>query len=102
DKDGGEGRVQNIIVADESAQIRLTFWNEDVDKIKDLHEGDVVSVTHAYAKEGFRGGVEVHVGRKAEIKINPRGSPLKKLDLSDLASVPSLGASGPGQGWRRG
>jgi len=95
DKDGGEGRVQNLVIADESAQIRLTFWNEDVDKIKAIKEGDVIRVTHAYAKEGFRGGVEVHVGRKAEIKINPRGSPLKKLDLTDLASVPSLGASGP-------
>jgi len=85
DKDGGEGRVQNIIVADESAQIRLTFWNEDVDRIKDLQEGDVVSVTHAYAKEGFRGGVEVHLGRRAEIEINPKGSPLEQLDLSDLS-----------------
>jgi replication factor A1 len=95
DRDGGEGRVQNIIIADESAQIRLTFWNEDVDKIKDLKEGNVIRVAHAYAKEGFRGGVETHVGRRAEIKINPRGSPLKKLDLSNLASLPSLGTPGP-------
>jgi replication factor A1 len=95
EKEGGEGRVQNLIVADESAQIRLTFWNEDVDKIKDIKEGDVIRVTHAYAKEGFRGGVEVHVGRRAEIKVNPRGSSLKKLDLSDLASSPSLDAFEP-------
>ncbi|MFX1264333.1 MAG: OB-fold nucleic acid binding domain-containing protein [Promethearchaeota archaeon] len=95
DREGGEGRVQNVIIADETAQIRLTFWNEDVDKIKKIKEGDVIRVTHAYAKEGFRGGVEVHVGRRAEIKINPRDSPLKKLNLSDLASVPSLGAPGP-------
>ncbi|MFW9886543.1 MAG: OB-fold nucleic acid binding domain-containing protein [Candidatus Thorarchaeota archaeon] len=85
-RDGGKGRVQNVIIADETAQIRLTFWNDDVDKIKSLDEGDVVSVTHAYAKEGFRGGVEVHVGRLAEIEINPKGSRLEQMELTDLSS----------------
>ncbi|MFW9845840.1 MAG: OB-fold nucleic acid binding domain-containing protein, partial [Candidatus Thorarchaeota archaeon] len=63
DRDGGEGHVQNIIIADESGQTRLTFWNKDVEKIEKLKEGDIVSVSHAYAKDGYRGGVEVHVGR---------------------------------------
>ncbi|MHA2354127.1 MAG: DUF2240 family protein [Candidatus Thorarchaeota archaeon] len=94
DRDGKEGRVQNIIIADESAQIRLTFWNEDVDKIKDLNEGDVIIVTHAYAKEGFRGGVEVHVGRRAEIEINPKGSRLEQVELTELSLQPKTQPAG--------
>ncbi|MFQ5832763.1 MAG: DUF2240 family protein [Candidatus Thorarchaeota archaeon] len=94
DREGGEGRVQNIIIADETAQIRLTFWNEDVEKIESLQEGDIISVTHAYAKEGFRGGVEVHAGRKAEIEINPKGSRLEQLALSDLSLQPRSIAAG--------
>ncbi|MGD9381630.1 MAG: OB-fold nucleic acid binding domain-containing protein [Candidatus Thorarchaeota archaeon] len=94
DRDGKEGRVQNIIIADETAQVRLTFWNEDVDKIKDLNEGDVIVVTHAYAKEGFRGGVEVHVGRRAEIEINPKGSRLEQLELTELSSQPKTQPAG--------
>ncbi|MFW9802895.1 MAG: OB-fold nucleic acid binding domain-containing protein, partial [Candidatus Thorarchaeota archaeon] len=82
DRGGKEGRVQNIIIADETAQIRLTFWNEDVDKIADLKVDDVVSVKHVYAKEGYRGGVEIHMGRAAEVVINPKGSKLEKLKVS--------------------
>jgi replication factor A1 len=94
DRDGKEGRVQNVIIADETAQVRLTFWNEDVDKIKTLGEGDVVFVTHAYAKEGFRGGVEIHVGRRAEIEINPKGSRLEQLELTELSSQPKTQPAG--------
>ena len=94
EKDDGKGRVQNVVIADESAQIRLTFWNEDVDKIKTLKEGDVIMVTHAYAKEGFRGGVEVHVGRRAEIEINPKGSRLEQLELTDLSLQPKTQPAG--------
>jgi replication factor A1 len=94
DRDGGKGRVQNVIIADETAQVRLTFWNEDVDKIKALDEGDVIVVTHAYAKEGFRGGVEVHVGRRAEIEINPKGSRLEQLELTELSSQPKTQPAG--------
>ncbi|MFW9863358.1 MAG: OB-fold nucleic acid binding domain-containing protein [Candidatus Thorarchaeota archaeon] len=93
-RDGGKGRVQNVIIADETAQIRLTFWNEDVDKIKSLDEGDVVSVTHAYAKEGFRGGVEVHIGRRAEIEVNPKGSRLEQMELTELSSRPAAHPAG--------
>jgi replication factor A1 len=93
-RDGGKGRVQNVIIADETAQVRLTFWNEDVDKIKALDEGDVISVSHAYAKEGFRGGVEVHVGKRAEIEINPKGSRLEQMELTELSSRPKMQPAG--------
>jgi hypothetical protein len=39
-------------------------------------------------KEGYRGGVEYQVGRKAEIEINPKGSKLKKLDISQVSLQP--------------
>jgi replication factor A1 len=94
DRDGRKGRVQNVIIADETAQVRLTFWNEDVDKIKTLDEGDVIIVTHAYAKEGFRGGVEIHVGRRAEIEINPKGSRLEQVELTELSSQPRMQPAG--------
>ena len=92
-KDGSEGRVRNIIIADESGQTRVTFWNDDVDKIESLKEGQVIRVLHGYVKEGYRGGVEFHVGRKAEIHINPKGSKLKKLDVSQIAQQPLARAS---------
>ncbi|MFW9793561.1 MAG: OB-fold nucleic acid binding domain-containing protein [Candidatus Thorarchaeota archaeon] len=84
-RDGDEGRVRNVVLADESSKVRVTFWNDDVDKIKDIKDGDIIKILHGYVKEGFRGGVEFQVGRKAEITINPKGSKLKKLDVSQIS-----------------
>lgn len=92
-KDDKEGRVRNLILADESSNTRVTFWNEDIDKIEDVKEGDIIKILHGYVKEGYRGGVEFHVGRKAEIKINPKGSKLKKLDVSQVSLQPLTKAS---------
>ncbi|MHA1951749.1 MAG: OB-fold nucleic acid binding domain-containing protein [Candidatus Thorarchaeota archaeon] len=87
-KDNKEGRVRNLILADESGQTRVTFWNDDVDKIVDIKEDDIVKILHGYVKEGYRGGIEFQVGKKAEIEINPKGSKLKKLDVSQVSLQP--------------
>jgi replication factor A1 len=92
-KDNREGRVRNLVMADESGKTRVTFWNDDIDKIEDIKEGDIIRILHGYVKEGYRGGVEFQVGRKAEIKINPKGSKLKKLDVSQLSLQPLTKAS---------
>ena len=92
-RDGSEGRVRNIIIADESGKTRVTFWNDDVDKIDELEEEHIIRIRHGYVKEGYRGGVEFHVGRKAEIEINPKGSKLKKLDVSQISTQPMVKAS---------
>ena len=83
--DGTEGRLRNVIIADQTAKIRVTFWGDDVDKIKDIQEDDVIEIRHGYVKAGFKDGLEYQVGRKGEIVLNPEGSDLKQLDLSDVA-----------------
>jgi len=93
-KDGGEGRVQNIVIADQTSKIRVTFWNEDIDQISEAKEGDVIRILHGYVKEGFRGGLEYQVGRISEIKMNPKGSKLKQLDLSEVSEDVSSSGSG--------
>jgi replication factor A1 len=89
-KDGSEGQVRNVVIADQTSKIRVTFWDDDVDKIAKVKEGDVIRILHGYTKEGFRGGLEYTVGKKAEIVLNPKNSQLKQLDLSDVSfgSVP--------------
>ncbi len=98
ERDGVSGQVQNIIVTDESGQtIRVAFWNDDVEKIKDLEKGDILRLSHGYVKKGYRDDLEYGVGRSADIKINPKDSikELKKLDISDMSdSQPSRVAAG--------
>lgn len=84
-KDGAEGQLRNVVIADQSSKIRVTFWGEDVEKVADVQEGDVIRILHGYVKEGYRGGLEYQVGRNGEIMLNPEDSDLKQLDLSDVA-----------------
>ncbi|MCK5389132.1 MAG: hypothetical protein KAJ36_01495 [Candidatus Thorarchaeota archaeon] len=84
-KDGAEGQLRNVVIADQTSKIRVTFWGEDVEKVADIQEGDVIRILHGYVKEGYRGGLEYQVGRKGEILLNPEDSDLKQLDLSDVA-----------------
>ena len=93
-KEGGEGRVQNIEIADNSSKIRVTFWGDDIDKIAKAKEGDVIRILHGYVKEGFKGGVEFQVGNRAEVTLNPKGTKLKQLDLSKITDNVSSSSTG--------
>lgn len=84
-KDGSEGQVRNVVIADQTSKIRVTFWDDDVDKIAKTKEGDIIRILHGYTKEGFRGGLEFTVGRKSELVLNPKDSQLKQLDLSEVS-----------------
>jgi replication factor A1 len=83
-KDDSEGRVQNLVLVDRTARIRAVFWDDDVDTISEVKKGDVVRIKHGYVKEGFQQTLEIVAGKKSEIEINPKGSKLIKMDLSDV------------------
>ena len=62
-QDGTAGSVANIVVADETGEVRVALWDELADAVKtgDLKEGEVLRV-RGYVKEGQR-GLEVNIGR---------------------------------------
>ena len=89
EKDGKPGQVQNIIIVDESGKsITTAFWHEDVDKIKDISEGDIIRVRHGYVKKGYRDDIEFGVGQNAEIEVKPKDSKLKKLKIEGERFAP--------------
>ncbi|NVM38099.1 MAG: hypothetical protein HWN81_21075, partial [Candidatus Lokiarchaeota archaeon] len=45
-KDGELGKVQSLTLLDSSGSIRITFWNEDTEKLNTLEINDVISVTN--------------------------------------------------------
>ncbi len=89
-KDGGDGRVQNLILVDKTGRIRTVFWDDDVDTISSVKEGDVVRISHAYVKEGFMQALEAVAGRSCEITVNPKDSDLISLDLSGVTEQASV------------
>jgi ssDNA-binding replication factor A large subunit len=92
-KDGGEGKVQNLILVDKTGRIRTVFWDDDVDEISSAKEGDVVRINHAYVKEGFMQALEAVAGRNSEIILNPEDSDLISLDLSGVTEQATIAPS---------
>jgi len=58
-------RVANAVVDDGSGTIKLTLWNEDIDKIK---VGDKVKVTNGYVNE-FNGEKQLTSGKFGKLEI---------------------------------
>lgn len=51
DKDGKKGRVMSIVLGDETGTIRLSLWNEEIEKFPGFTEGDTVEV-RGFVKDG--------------------------------------------------
>jgi len=61
----GTGRVANARAKDESGEIKLTLWNEQIDKVK---SGDKVVIENGWVKE-FRGELQVSTGRLGKLTV---------------------------------
>lgn len=74
DKFGKEGRVANARIKDDSGEVTLTLWNEQVDQVK---EGDVVTVHNGWVSE-FRGELQLGTGKFGSLEVGgkPVGAPV--------------------------
>ena len=64
-KYGKNLKLCNVMVSDDSGEISLTLWNDDVEKIK---EGDKVKVTNGYVSE-FNGKLQLTSGKFGKIEV---------------------------------
>ena len=64
-KFGKPGRVCNAKVKDESGEVTLTLWNEDIDRVK---PGMKVKITNGYVNE-FQGEMQLTAGRLGKLEI---------------------------------
>ena len=58
-------RVATAIVSDGSGQIKLTLWNENIEKV---NENDTVKVENGYVTS-FRGEIQLNVGRYGQLTV---------------------------------
>ncbi len=64
-KFGRTGRVCNATVKDESGEIKLTLWNEQIDQVK---PGDKVHITNGYVSE-FQGEKQLTTGKFGKLEV---------------------------------
>lgn len=69
-----QGRVQSILVGDETGITRLVFWGEKTELLENIHDGDILKVLNAYTRENTnQERIEVHYGQYSDIEVNPKG-----------------------------
>ena len=65
EKFGRKGRVATAIAKDESGDIKLTLWNDDIDNVK---SGDKVHIINGYVSE-FQGEPQLTTGKFGKLEV---------------------------------
>lgn len=81
DKGSYQGKVCSLLVGDETNSCRFTLWNDQVDDIVSVKEGDLLIINGAYVKEN-RGRLELHLGKGGSFEVNPEGESLGEIRKS--------------------
>ncbi len=76
-KDGSRSHVRNILVRDETGEIRVVFWGDIA--VKHYFLGDSIAIYNATARVGRTGERELSVGRGSSISVETRvfGQPIE-------------------------
>jgi len=69
-RDGTEGKVVSVLLEDDTGTVRLSLWDDDVDRAKEIESGSIIVVENGYTRSGY-GGIDLNVGRNGRIHINP-------------------------------
>ncbi len=84
--DGEEGKVQNVILGDNTGTIRLTLWDEQTEIAEKVDEDDAIAISGAYTVEDNRGNAELRLGDSSQVK------------MADEDEVPEVESSSPTTG----
>ncbi len=67
-------RPASLLIADKGRMVRVILWDdkEELIESRKIKTGPVIRILHAYSREGYDGKVELHLGNKSRIDLNPK------------------------------
>ena len=75
-KFGKQGKVCNAKVKDETGEVTLTLWNDDVDKVK---VGDKIQIENGWVSE-WQGEMQLSTGRFGKLEVTSGNAPAEKAE----------------------
>lgn len=82
--DGSSGKVMNVVLADETGTIRVSFWDDMVETGQKLSRGDILLLENAKTRVGLQDRAEIRIGRQTTIEINPEDVELEEIKPSKM------------------
>jgi len=68
-RDGTQGKVLRLMLADETGQVPVVFWNDKAEAAAKAKEGNVIILTNAKPQESQDGRLELHVDDSAGVEV---------------------------------
>ncbi|MCK9151104.1 OB-fold nucleic acid binding domain-containing protein [Methanobacterium alcaliphilum] len=88
---GKDGKVANLVLADETEEVRIVFWTENIKLLKKIKEGDVIEIDGGDVKEGYRGRKEIHLKPRSTIEVldedTDNAFPDYKEEITPIGSI---------------
>jgi len=83
EKGDNKGRLCNLIIDDASGEMRLTVWNDDVEKLNELkvERGSTIILKGGYVKS-FNDKLQLNLGRGGQLLLDEK----QDLELPELES----------------
>jgi replication factor A1 len=89
-KEGDKGYVGSFLLNDNTGDMRIVLWDEDVAIFQnaDFAKGEIVKIINGYPKIGRDGLVEIHIGRLGKVIISPEDVDYKKYPKIEDENIP--------------
>jgi replication factor A1 len=83
-KTGKGGKIASLLVADKSGILRVVLWNDKTASVESssVRVGQVIRFSHGYTTENRSGRVELHIGDRGQVEINPQD-----IDVEDYPGI---------------
>ncbi|GAA5818799.1 MAG: replication protein A [Methanobrevibacter sp. CfCl-M3] len=66
---GKEGKLANINLVDDTGEIRVVLWTENIKLLKNIKEGDVIKINEGDVKDGYNSNLELHLQPRSSIEV---------------------------------
>ena len=87
-KFGKPGRVSTAIAKDETGDIKLTLWNEDIEKV---NAGDKIHLTNGYVNE-WQGELQLTTGKLGKLEVVGKAAASQEDEDRIRTNIPQRGS----------